>query len=146
LVKGTDEYKETVIKANEEALKLLDTYKDLEYEVTADGLIIINEQSLEDAKKEQLNILKEAQRTKQLMEQFRREAESEEKQVKFAREELHSQRGINLGVANTAAATGVGIGSGAAIGAGLGMILGPAGAAVGALIGGIIGLGTGLIS
>ncbi|MBR6516156.1 MAG: hypothetical protein IKT40_04800 [Bacilli bacterium] len=42
LVYGTNEYREAVINANDEALKLIDTIEGLEYSVNDDGLIIID--------------------------------------------------------------------------------------------------------
>jgi hypothetical protein len=61
LTKGTEEYEKAVLKANEATIKLLETYKDLDYTVNDEGLIIINEFSLEEAKKTQQEILKNAQ-------------------------------------------------------------------------------------
>jgi hypothetical protein len=40
------EYEEAVLKANESAMELIKTYKDIDYTVDSDGLIIINETSL----------------------------------------------------------------------------------------------------
>jgi hypothetical protein len=51
LTKGTEEYEEAILKANESTIKLLDTYKDLEYTINDEGLIIIDEFSLQEAKK-----------------------------------------------------------------------------------------------
>jgi hypothetical protein len=50
LVYGTDEYRMAVLEANEAALKLINTIDGLEYSTNGDGLIVINEESLERAK------------------------------------------------------------------------------------------------
>lgn len=146
LTKGTEEYEEAIIKANDEALKLIDTYQDLKYTMDSDGLIIIDEESLKAAKEEQLQILKEAQRVKQLMSQNARDAKSEKEQVDFARKRLYSSEDTGLAVKNTAVATGGGLGAGALIGAGIGLLAGPIGALIGAGIGAAIGLIGGTIA
>jgi uncharacterized protein HemX len=49
LTKGTLEFDEAVAEANQKALKLLETYKNLSYEVDENGIIQINEDSLKAA-------------------------------------------------------------------------------------------------
>jgi uncharacterized phage infection (PIP) family protein YhgE len=51
LVKGTKEYKEAAKKANEEAMALLDTNKNLKYEIV-DGIIQFDDASLSLAEKQ----------------------------------------------------------------------------------------------
>ena len=51
LTKGTLEYREAILKANESALQMLNTYKGLSYTTDAEGRIVITKGSLEDVKK-----------------------------------------------------------------------------------------------
>jgi hypothetical protein len=60
MTKGTLEYREAVLKANEAAMELLNTYEGLTYSVGADGLITIDEQSLNDVKTKQMDSLENA--------------------------------------------------------------------------------------
>jgi hypothetical protein len=46
LVKGTLEYKEAMMKANEAALALIEANEDLAYTVDSDGLIQIKEEDI----------------------------------------------------------------------------------------------------
>jgi hypothetical protein len=50
LTKGTEEYAEAVRNANDVAMQLLETNKDLSYEIV-NGQVIIDEESLKNAKK-----------------------------------------------------------------------------------------------
>lgn len=145
MTKGTLEYREAVLKANESAMQLLDTYENLEYTVDTDGLIVINEASLEQARQAQLEILENAQRSKQLADQNAKNKELKAKSVEFQREELNSSQGTWRQADNAIAATAAGTGSGALIGAGIGTLGGPIGAAIGAGIGAIAGAITGVV-
>jgi uncharacterized coiled-coil DUF342 family protein len=49
LTKGTLEFDEAVADANQKALKLLETYKNLSYEIDENGVIQIDEDSLKAA-------------------------------------------------------------------------------------------------
>jgi hypothetical protein len=42
LTKGTEEYKNAIREANNEAVKLINTHKNLKYEINDDGLIEID--------------------------------------------------------------------------------------------------------
>jgi TP901 family phage tail tape measure protein len=54
LDKSTDEYKETLLKANEAAKQLIETYKLFsQYEITEDGLIKIDDNAIDEALEEQ---------------------------------------------------------------------------------------------
>ena len=150
LTYGTVEFQEAILRANEEAMKLIDTYEGLEYTVGADGLIIIDEDSLTKAKETQLEILQNAQRTKQLATQTAREAQTQADIVDFQRKHLRSKEDVGMALGNTGAATGSGIVAGALTGAGIGMVAGggvfslPA-AIAGLVIGGVAGLITGIV-
>lgn len=148
LTKGTVEYKEAVLKANEAAMKLLNTNEGLTYSIGDDGLIIIDEDSLEKIQEQQLNLLQNAQMSNQLATQNSRDRALDAKQAKFAREELSSDGDLANIIKNTVAMTLAGAGAGALTGAGVGLIAGggvfslPAtliGAAIGTLVGGIGG-------
>jgi hypothetical protein len=51
LTKGTEEYKDAVREANEAAIELLNTHKDLKYEINSEGLIVINDEDLAAARR-----------------------------------------------------------------------------------------------
>ena len=147
MTKGTLEYREAVLQANEAAMELLNTYEGLTYSVGADGLITIDEQSLNDIKTKQMDSLENAQQSQMLARQNANDKQLQANSKKFQRDELKSSQGFWSNVGNIAAATGAGAGSGALIGAGLGAIGGPlAGitAGIGALAGAITGLVTGV--
>ena len=149
MTKGTLEYKEAVLKANEAAMKLLDTYDELNYTVDSDGLITINEDSLNKVKQQELKQLQNAQQSSILANQNANNKRLEADKKQFARDSMKSNSDIGIAIGNSAAATGAGAGAGALIGAGIGSIvpvIGTAvGAAAGAIIGGIAGLITGVV-
>jgi hypothetical protein len=93
MTKGTLEYREAVLKANEAAMELLNTYDNLQYTVDADGLIIIDEDSLNRAKEAQLETLKNAQRANQLMQQNARTKEIDAKVTQYQRDHIESLGG-----------------------------------------------------
>ena len=66
LTKGTLEYKEAILKANEAAIQLLNTYDDLTYTTDEDGLITIDQNSLAKVQEQQMQLLKNAQTLKRL--------------------------------------------------------------------------------
>jgi hypothetical protein len=138
LVKGTAEYKEAVFNANEEALKLIDTYKGLKYEVDDDsGLIIIDQDALDEAKKTQLEILENTQRAKITLDQKSAEKDLEVEKQKLLREDIHGGAPGGFSSDNFA-----GVAGGALAGAGVGTAIAPG---IGTLIGAIAGLGVGLV-
>jgi hypothetical protein len=52
MTKGTDEWREAISKANDEAKALIKSVKGLEYTVNSDGLIEIDQEELDRANKE----------------------------------------------------------------------------------------------
>ena len=148
LVKGTIEYQEAVNKANEAALALIDSNEDLQYTIDSNGMIQIDEQSLQDAQNKQMENIQKAQTAKLLAAQNAKEAQTKSDMVNLARGDLQSSQGTWTSIGNTAAATGAGAGAGALIGAVIGSIvpvIGTAiGASAGAIIGGVAGLVTGI--
>ena len=149
LVKGTLEYQEAVMKANEAAMALIDSNEDLQYTIDSDGIIQIDEESLQASQKKQMDNLQKAQAAKLISAQNAKEAQTKSDMVDLARSDLKSSQGTWTSIGNTAAAAGAGAGSGALIGAGIGSIIpgiGTAiGAAAGAIIGGVAGLVTGIV-
>ena len=150
MTQGTLEYREAVLKANEAAMELLNTYDNLQYTVDADGLIIIDEDSLNRAKEAQLETLKNAQRANQLMQQNARTKEIDAKVTQYQRDHIESLGGTGNQVLNALGAGLAGAASGTLVGGGIGGMAGggvfsvPA-AIIGAAVGAITGLVTGVI-
>ena len=152
LTKGTVEYQEAVMNANKAAQELIDKGDlklGVDYEIDSDGLIQLNEDSVNAARKKELEQVSKAQMAAQITQQRANQAKTESDKVDFLRQDVKSTSGFMLNAGNVLAATGAGAGSGALIGTGIGTIfpgIGNAvGAAAGAIIGGAIGLTTGLI-
>ena len=146
LKKGTAEYTEQLLKANEAALELVNSLElsaGVDYTVGADGLIQIKKEALERGRIEKLQAQQSAQQHATIMKQEAKTAQLRKKQTDFNREYA---KGSGWSQEQTAGviSTGAGIASGAAIGATLGSIipvLGTGiGAAIGAGLGGLIGL------
>ena len=144
LTKGTTEYTEALIKANDEAYALIDKYDNLKYSVNSDGLIVIDEKSLEQAKELQLEQLELAQINSRQAEAQARIAQATANRTEFLRNDIKTNSpGIDEDVrryGGTGFGTGglVGLGAGlvgAKLGAGMGMWAGPLGAAIGAAAG-----------
>lgn len=145
LTAGTEEYKEAVIKANEEAMNLLNTYKNLEYTVGEDGLILIDEKSLKNAQAEQEKLLKKQQHVSLMANQNAENKQLAADKKQFARDSLKSDGDIGYVLGNGAVTTLAGAGSGALIGGGLSSWSGP-GAIIGAAIGAVVGAIGGIAS
>lgn len=116
LTKGTDEYKEAVRQANETALALLKTHKNLRYEIGDDGLIKIDEASLLSAQRKSLEREAVAFASAQAAEQEYDNARLEADKVNFQRTQMKSG-GISWDDDDTAIAAGAG-GASLALGAG----------------------------
>lgn len=61
LTRGTDEYTQAVLRANEAAEQLLDNNPNIKYSIGSDGLINIDEDSIDEAESELINNQKNAQ-------------------------------------------------------------------------------------
>ena len=152
LTKGTKEYSQAVYEANQVAMSLIETNKDLKYSVK-DGVITFDEGELDRALKKQQDAFTKSQAAKILGNQAIIQAEQNKSVRDYSRTiDSKSDNGQNIG--NVLGALGTGAGGGALIGAGLGSLLGggivswltgPIGAAIGAVVGGIGGLVTGLV-
>lgn len=146
LTKGTKEYQQAVIEANESAMALIEAHEGLAYSVNNEGLIEIDQESLEAAEKEKLDNMQKAQMNKQMMAIEAREKRIKADSVELQRKELDSSQGTWTAIGNVAASTAAGAGGGALIGAGVGSLAAGVGAAPGAAIGAIAGAITGLVS
>ena len=149
LTKGTQEYQEAVFKANQAAMDLLATNKNLKYEVK-DGLIVFDEASLASAQQEQKDALIRTQASKYAADQSLMAAETNLKQRDMARD-LNSKADSDQQAGNVGGAAITGLLGGAATGAGIGALAGGgvfslATAGLGALIGAIAGLVGGIIT
>ena len=154
LTKGTEEYREALLKANEAAMELIETGnlvygKDWK---TVDGVIEISRDAMKTAREAQLETLESAAGYKAFAKQNSRNASLKEKETEFNREYA---KGKGWGKENTAAtvATGglaaggalLGTGISAAIAIKAGTAIGTAiapgvGTAIGAAVGGAIGI------
>lgn len=148
LEQGTIEYKEQVIKANAEAMKLLESYRGLKYELR-DGLIVIDDNSLEEATEKKIKELEQAQMAVQAAQQELTKANLEVEKTNFKRDKLKTNSEFLVDYGNTAVASGAGAASGALIGTGASMLSGASlGAAIGSaapVIGTAIGAAVGLV-
>ena len=145
LTKGTDEYKNKLLEANSAAMELMNTYNGLTYTMK-DGLISIDQASLDTAKEAQMLQVQNAQQASLTASQNAKNKQLESDMTDFKRKQLKSNGDIGVGIGNTLAATGAGAGSGALIGLGLGSIIPGIGNAVGAAVGAIVGAVAGLVT
>lgn len=154
LTKGTTEYREALIQANDAAYELINKYHDLEYSVNAEGLVVIDEESLKKIQEVQLEQLEAAQIDSQQAEAYARIAEAKAKQTEFLRKDIKTDeeflsedtgRSTGWGAGVGASAGVVGAIAGAKLGALTGMWAGPIGAAIVGAIGLAVGAGVGAI-
>ena len=144
LTKGTKEYQEAVFKANQAAMDLLATHKNLKYEVK-DGLIVFDETSLANAERAQKDALARTQASKYAADQSLIAAETNLQQRDMSRD-LTSKADFGQQAGNVLGAAGTGLLGGAAIGAGIGTAIGGWAMGIGTVVGTIIGAVAGLIS
>ena len=144
LTKGTEEYEDAILKANEAAMDLLNSYEGLQYTINEDGLIIIDETSLQEAKKLQQQALKNAQTSNLIAQRNAKNKQIEADSVNFQRDKLRSNNNIdtNEEIGNVLVGAGVGVGATALGAIALGAVAGP----IGLLIGGIVGLTAAVIA
>lgn len=125
LTKGTVEYKEALVKANEEALKLIQKYDDIKYERDADGLIKINEASLDEVYEKELNKTISAKNAALQAQNTELELRNQAKQIEFNREYAKGSNDGKFGAEDQAGATMM-AGGGIAAGLGATAIIGAA--------------------
>ena len=153
LTKGTKEYKQAVFEANQAAMALIESNKNLKYSVK-DGIITFDEGELERALEEQQDSVTKAQAAKMLGDQAVMAAEQNKSVRDYARD-LDSKSDNGQNAKNILGAVGTGLTSGALVGGGIGGLVGgtatvgiftlPA-AAIGAIIGGVVGAVGGLVT
>ena len=143
LVRGTKEYEEALLAANEQAMAILETNNDLDYRIGPDGSIIIDEKVLKEAEEESLQRKKEFQQDSIAANLRAKEASANADMIDFNRKELGGIGGEQVGGALGGLAGGAG--GGALIGAGIGSIVPVIGTAVGAAVGAVVGAIGGLI-
>ena len=143
LTEGTEEFEQAILDANDQAMKLLDTYKDLEYTIDENGLIIIDEESLKEAKEQQKQEMLNRQQASLQARQNANEAQAKADSVELQRKlKTDHEKVDNEDLAKVGGATVAAAGIGAAIGS----ILPGIGTAIGAGIGAGIGAATGLVA
>lgn len=147
LTKGTTEYQQAILKANEAALELINTYK-LTQQTTKDGLIQINETELQKAQEKQLASLTSRQLAYTDTIAYAKEKENISKTTDFNRKIAKSSGISNTALGTTTIATGTGIAA-AGLGIGgaalLGASIGSTVPVVGTIVGAAVGLLGGII-
>ena len=149
LTKGTVEYQEALLQANEAAGELLKNNKNLEYKVV-DGKIEIDEDSLEQAKRDELQKMESAQAAKMAGQRQLSEAEMNLKKRDAARDMKSGadgwQKTGNAAAGGVLGAVGAGLAAGGIAGAvGGGGVFSVPAAIIGAVVGGVAGLVTGIV-
>ena len=139
LTKGTVEYSQALVEANEKAMELIKNNKELSYTIE-DGLIKIDENSLEAAQKEQLEAVARGQSLATLAKVNAEIKQLEADITKFNRN-LRDNRDLLRAFLSSNATAAAGGGAGAAIGTAIVPGYGSAiGAGIGAAVGGTAGL------
>lgn len=159
LTQGTNEYKQALFDANEQALALVQNHAGLKYYIDSNGLIVFEEGELDRIEAEAQQKKTEAYSSKLSTDRAAREASIENQKVQLGRQ--LKGRDTEWNNEDTAAArTGAAIGAGAAgtvggfaggalIGAKLGQLgwaAGPVGALIGTVAGVVIGGAVGAIA
>lgn len=147
LTKGTTEYQQAILKANEAAITLIDTYK-LTKQTTKDGLIQINEAELLEAQQKQLASITSKQLAYTDAIAYSKEKENIAKTTEFNRK-VAQGGGITGTAVGTTAITTAGAAGATALGIGgaalLGATVGSSVPVVGTIIGAAVGLLSGII-
>ena len=153
LTKGTEEYTEALFNANEKALELISTNKNLQYHVDTNGLIVIDSDSLAEAQSTALKNKASAYSAKLAADASARDAQAEADKVSLGRklegQDYEWNDEDKAATAATASATlgGAAIGlGGAALGAKMGLLVGTAAGPIGMAVGAAIGAGLGLLA
>lgn len=144
--KGTVEWYEAISQANEEAMKLINTYDNLKYTINDDGLIEIDADSLNQVRSEHLAKAMSAQRASNSANAEATRTQQQADETEFYRKHAKSSGWSNEDTAITLAGTGIGIGAGMIAGATIGSVVPVVGTLVGALVGLTAGIATAVIS
>ena len=154
LVKGTLEYKEALLAANNAAYSLIETNNLIagkDYTIDKDGVIQISDEAQQEILNQKMEAMQKAQDAKLIAAQNAKEAQTKSDMIDLARGDIKSSSGDGAAFGNIMAAMGSGAASGAAIGAGVGALAGAGvgagpGAIAGAIIGAVGGLVTGIVA
>ena len=144
LTKGTQEYQQSVYEANQAAMALLETNKNLSYDIV-DGRITFNEGELDQALANQRDAATRAQAAKYAGDAELMRAEENLAKRNLSRD-LHSKADVGQKAGNILGAAGTGLLGGTGIGAGIGTAVGGWAMGAGTVIGAIIGAFAGLVS
>ena len=148
LTKRTQEYQQAVYEANQAAMALLETNKNLSYDIV-DGRITFDEGELDQALANQRDAVTRAQAAKYAGNAELMRVEENLAKRNLSRD-LNSIADVVPKTANVLGAAGIGLLGGAAIGAGIGTAVGGwafgTGTVVGAIIGAVAGLVGGIIT
>ena len=149
LTEGTIEYKEQIMKANEEALKLIDSQNLLygkDYVYDKNGLIKFTDGTLNRVQEEEFNNLERQQAYRDFTAQRAKTAQKKADLTEFARSNLKNDMGMQSEDWGALAKGAAWSASGAAIGAILGTVVPGIGNAIGAGGGALVGLVAGSIA
>lgn len=159
LTEGTNEYKQALFDANEQALALIQSHAGLKYYIDSNGLIIFQEGELERIEEEAQQKKVAAYTAKLQADRTAREANIENEKVLLGRKlkgkdterndedvaATETGAAIGAGVVGTGAAIAGGVGGGAIFGAKFGAALGSFAGPVGTLIGAAVGVAAGAL-
>ena len=151
LEKGTIEYTEKLMEANDQALELIKNTKDLEYTINEDGLIEITEKNLEKARRAEMQKVIDAQGASFVAQQQANDAKFKADSTSFNRERI---KGTDELTSDDLITTGKGAAAGAIAGtvataAGFaiaGSVVPVVGTIIGALVGTVVGAVGGAIA
>ena len=97
LTKGTDEYREAIIKANDATIELLSQYEDLQYSINEEGLIVLDETTLREVQKREAQRVKDAQMANLSAQQNASNKQIEADSINFQRDKLKSDNASDVG-------------------------------------------------
>jgi hypothetical protein len=86
LTKGTLEFKEALMEANDEAWKLIEQYSDLKYNIGSDGLITIDPDSYNAVKEAEFEKLNKQRTASIIASQYAKDMALEAKMTEFNRD------------------------------------------------------------
>lgn len=100
LTKGTNEWREAIIEANEKALELINNYEGLEYTIDENGLINIDEDSLRELQTQKSKEVRSAQEASMQADQRAKQARTQADQDKLKNSKhLLNKTTAGLGIA-----------------------------------------------
>ena len=149
LTKGTAEYNEQLLKANEYAMDLINKYDLIGKYSIQGGLIVFDEGALEDAQMQQLDALGKAQASSYMGQVASSHFTGESNQTNLNRD-INSASDNGLNAANVGVTTAAGglAGAGIAVGGAMlaGATIGSSVPVIGTIIGAVVGLIAGIVT